>query len=649
MKFQIGQRLFSLAAVVATAACVAHPSPISDSEREKILDQGISLAETDPARAADVFADAGPGPSLELSRLIIWADCLERTKARPDAWRRYLEDQPPENLSIRARLALIRGLLDEGLLEMALAESWSLPIEERAEADALLVAVDDPQIRLEAAGRLAVHSPSTLATVDGELDRRLASRLSTADRLKRAGSWRRAGRPSKAASELRGERWSGEDEKRRRRELARAELASGSPLRALKALPSERESEVEDEILRAQTFRSRGWHLFPDRGARRQFADCVRATESAIALEANSDDERTALILRLECATEQADLEAAIDSWRQLEALNWTDSRREWLGRRLGVALARTNGATEMVRDIARSLPAQERCLRYWMAVNSASGDRELGALADVDFADLYARWAQQALARPPRLSTDLEAPLNAGVPPESVSRLFAAGSPIAALGQWRRIRQSRSSMPNEALAAAEAATDYGRPTDSIRWLRAGFPELGTVNMSVAPENAVRAYLPLRFEKALVAAARESGLDPWLIAGVARQESGFAAHAVSPRGAIGVLQMLPSTAHLHARALGLGSQPDLRDPESNLRIGARELSALLRRFGEVEPALAAYNAGVTRVRGWWKRWPDRHRFTEEIPVPETYNYVRRVVYLSEAYRLVYEKEWRTGP
>jgi soluble lytic murein transglycosylase len=131
-----------------------------------------------------------------------------------------------------------------------------------------------------------------------------------------------------------------------------------------------------------------------------------------------------------------------------------------------------------------------------------------------------------------------------------------------------------------------------------------------------------------------------------LIAGVARQESGFAAHAVSPQGAIGVLQLLPSTARLHAQALGLGSQPDLRDPELNLRLGARELSALIRRFGDVEPALAAYNGGLTRVRGWWKRWPNRYRFTEEIPVPETYNYVRRVVFLREAYQLAYEKEWR---
>ena len=67
---------------------------------------------------------------------------------------------------------------------------------------------------------------------------------------------------------------------------------------------------------------------------------------------------------------------------------------------------------------------------------------------------------------------------------------------------------------------------------------------------------------------------------------------------------------------------------------------------LMRRFGAVEPALAAYNGGLTRVRGWWKRWPERHLFTEEIPIPETYNYVRRVIFLSEAYRLAYEEEWR---
>ena len=111
---------------------------------------------------------------------------------------------------------------------------------------------------------------------------------------------------------------------------------------------------------------------------------------------------------------------------------------------------------------------------------------------------------------------------------------------------------------------------------------------------------------------------------------------------MSPRNAVGVLQLLASTATPHASALGLPTPPDLRDPELNIRLGARELASLLRRFGAVEPALAAYNGGETRVRRWWRRWPDHQLFTEEIAIPETYNYVRRVVYLSEAYRWLYD-------
>jgi soluble lytic murein transglycosylase len=208
-------------------------------------------------------------------------------------------------------------------------------------------------------------------------------------------------------------------------------------------------------------------------------------------------------------------------------------------------------------------------------------------------------------------------------------------------------VRRRRGALPDESVAAAALAAGQGFVTDAIRWLLAGFPELGTIRMTKAPSNAIRAYLPLRWPDAITVAARESGLDPWLIAAVARQESTFSTHAVSPRGARGILQLLPSTARSHAVALGLGKTPDLHDPDVNIRLGARELGRLMRRFESVEPALAAYNAGETRVRGWWKRWPDPHRFTEEIPVPETYNYVRRVIYLSEAYRLVHQEAWRS--
>ncbi len=130
---------------------------------------------------------------------------------------------------------------------------------------------------------------------------------------------------------------------------------------------------------------------------------------------------------------------------------------------------------------------------------------------------------------------------------------------------------------------------------------------------------------------------------------MARQESTFNAHARSPANARGVLQLLPSTARLHARKLGLGSRPDLEDPAINIRLGAQELAWLIRRFGATEPALAAYNAGDRRVRRWWKRWPEAESFTESIPIPETYNYVRRVVFLSDAYRQIHADAWRTTP
>jgi len=628
------------------AACIEGDSSPPDSERERLLDQAFAVADSDPARASTLFADAGPGASLEHSRMAIWATCLERTTAGPDRWRRYLEDRPPEVLAIQARLALIKGLTNRGEIEAAVGERLLLPPESRPKADELLFAVADPATRAEAAESLSISSPSFLSSADSGLDRQLASKLSPPEHLERARAWRRAGRPSRAATELRRARWKGVDEQMRRRELARAELAAGSPSRALNALPSGSSAEAEDHVLRAQANRNRGWHIFPGRGEQRFFRDCVTAAESALSLVGIGDHRQAALVLRLECATQIGQLDTALESWQTLEAGVWDDPRREWLGRRLGIALIRSTPDRPAIHQMARSLPSQERCLRYWMAVNSSDQSAELSALADAGIADLYGRWSREALNLSPSAAPTLAQGLTVGEPPESVGRLLAAGSKTEALRQWRRIRRSRRTTPTEALAAAELATGHGWSTDSIRWLLSGFQELGTVDMDRAPENAVRAYLPLRWREAVTAAAREAGLDPWLIAGVARQESGFVAHARSPRGAVGVLQLLPSTARLHARALGLGSQPDLQDPELNLRLGARELSALLRRFGALEPALAAYNGGLTRVRGWWKRWPDRHRFTEEIPVPETYNYVRRVVFLSEAYRLAYEEEWR---
>ena len=233
-----------------------------------------------------------------------------------------------------------------------------------------------------------------------------------------------------------------------------------------------------------------------------------------------------------------------------------------------------------------------------------------------------------------------------ASAPPAAVRWLAERGLTAAAVDEWRRLAAIRPLGRAEALAAAETAVRHGDRMAAIRFLRQAMPALGGPGIEDEPADAVRAYLPLPYAAEVRAAAAESGLDPWLVAAVARQESTFHPRARSPRNARGLMQLLAGTARGHGVALGLGPTPDLEDPAVNLRLGARELAAQLARWDAVEPALAAYNAGPSRVARWRDRWRDPEELAEQIPIPETYTYVRRVVYLAEAYRLVYAETWR---
>jgi len=112
-----------------------------------------------------------------------------------------------------------------------------------------------------------------------------------------------------------------------------------------------------------------------------------------------------------------------------------------------------------------------------------------------------------------------------------------------------------------------------------------------------------------------IAAARRHSLDPDLVRAVVAVESGFRPDAVSPKGAQGLMQLMPYT----ARALGV---KDTFDPAANLDGGTRYLRALIKRYdGDVTRALAAYNAGEGAVA--------RHGGVP--PYPETLAYVRRVL------------------
>jgi soluble lytic murein transglycosylase len=105
------------------------------------------------------------------------------------------------------------------------------------------------------------------------------------------------------------------------------------------------------------------------------------------------------------------------------------------------------------------------------------------------------------------------------------------------------------------------------------------------------------------------------------------------------------MQIIPSTGRRYAQRLRIRpfSTWRLTEPEVNVRIGMTYFAELLRQFGDPAPALAAYNAGENRVARWLAERPgiDRDEFIDDIPFPETQNYVKRVLGTAEDYRLLY--------
>ncbi len=140
-------------------------------------------------------------------------------------------------------------------------------------------------------------------------------------------------------------------------------------------------------------------------------------------------------------------------------------------------------------------------------------------------------------------------------------------------------------------------------------------------------------YLYPRAYRGIVArACRESDVDSCLLWAVMREESWFDPEAVSRAGAVGLMQLMPHTAESIAEGRSWSAPSDLRDPDTNIQLGAAHLSDLLREFPFMEAALAAYNAGRGPARRWLglARVRDRDTFVESITYGETRSYVQRV-------------------
>lgn len=155
------------------------------------------------------------------------------------------------------------------------------------------------------------------------------------------------------------------------------------------------------------------------------------------------------------------------------------------------------------------------------------------------------------------------------------------------------------------ALLTAPGASETDGPVVPLKERAAEFrvPEL------------MKRWATVPYQREILDAAQRAAIDPLLLVSVISVESGFRAHAVSHRGAVGLMQVLPRTAGDY----GLWN---LSDPGDNVNAGSLHLARLLSRFeGDVPLALAAYNAGVANVL--------RHGGVP--PFPETRQYVARVL------------------
>ena len=156
---------------------------------------------------------------------------------------------------------------------------------------------------------------------------------------------------------------------------------------------------------------------------------------------------------------------------------------------------------------------------------------------------------------------------------------------------------------------------------------------------STEPAWYVRLRYPLDYQAIVRGHSRNYQLDPALLAAVIYQESKFRAHARSSSGAVGLMQLLPSTAEGIAVHTG-GTKfrvSDLDDPEINVRYGSWYLRHLLDKYGDERTALAAYNAGQENVDHWRAEG-------KGIEFAETRHYVKRVEHLKTLYRRGYRAE-----
>ncbi len=290
----------------------------------------------------------------------------------------------------------------------------------------------------------------------------------------------------------------------------------------------------------------------------------------------------------------------------------------------------------------------------YWTAKTieartGRSGEGEAAAIVRM-VAERYPLtfYGQRARAR-----VGSPVPILPSSPPHVLPRDAAAPAyeELAWLGMDADAADAAEDALGEGVKAGSGAQGSRNPR-IVRFLAEIYGRLGDFPRSAAyAEEALAAGVRddmtwrLAYPKAywtdVTAAAQSANIDPLLLLALVREESRYDAAVISPARAVGLAQLLPSTAQAMTNDASIGLQ-QLKDPALNLRLGARYVRMQLDRFGGDERlALAAYNAGPGAARRWVGLDPDPDYFLERIPYTETRAYVRRVLGSYGVYKLIW--------
>ena len=164
----------------------------------------------------------------------------------------------------------------------------------------------------------------------------------------------------------------------------------------------------------------------------------------------------------------------------------------------------------------------------------------------------------------------------------------------------------------------------------------------GIVNI----RNVKHAVYPTKYSRFVEKYAEEYGVDKYLIYSVIKAESNFDEKAVSEKGAMGLMQIMPATAREAAGKLGMEGfdVQELLVPEINIQIGCYYMAFLLERYmGDVTSAAAAYNAGYGNVDNWLAMEQTERVTAEVVPFGETKKYIVKVENNYSKYKELYEK------